>query len=78
MTDQPVTKMRYFFGHSVGDNSCLECNIYGCEKKPIKHVGCGGLIHFHLECYEFNNYYSRCDKCDKEWPDWDDAEKGNK
>jgi Cys-tRNA synthase (O-phospho-L-seryl-tRNA:Cys-tRNA synthase) len=46
--------------------------------KPITHIKCGGLIHFELECYEYNDYYSVCDKCGKEWPDWDDVIRENK
>jgi len=42
---------------------------------PIRHTGCGGLIHAHYidESYDsiYMNYF--CDKCGKTWIDTEDA-----
>jgi hypothetical protein len=65
--------------HEVGNGDCQECSINSTGfDKPIVHNECGGLIHFRLECYEYNDYYSVCDKCGKEWDDWDEVIKENK
>jgi hypothetical protein len=77
MTDQPVTNIFSFYGHNKGDRECLECHVMGSENQPLVHKACGGLVHFHLSCYEHTDYYSMCDKCGKEWPDWDDVKREN-
>ena len=81
MTDQPVTNYLdgVFHNHDANDKNCIECSMNSpIFDKPITHIKCGGLIHFELECYEYNDYYSVCDKCGKEWPDWDDVIRENK
>lgn len=59
--DTEYANIPFFDYHTPGDEECGACYV-----NPSRYLGCGGLLHNHLETVDDNPTYVvlwRCDKC---------------